>query len=75
MNKNGRNFKKFSPAAPIGTTGTKFLLLIRANNVKFSIYESKIQKFFACGANGKIFGKKLNSSYLCPPEKNSWRHP
>ena len=46
MHKNGRNFKKFSLAAPIGTAATKFLLLIRANNVKFSIYESKIQKFF-----------------------------
>ena len=66
MHKNGRNLRKFSP---VGTAGTKFLLLIRANNVEFSIYESKIQKFFACGANGKIFGKKLNFSYLCPPPK------
>ena len=53
MHKNDRNLKKFSPAAPIGTAGTQFLLLILKNRFKFSIYESKIQKFFACGA--KIF--------------------
>ena len=69
MHKNGQNLKKNSPAAQIGTAGTKFLFLIRANNVKFSIYESKIQKFFACGANGNIFGKKLHFSCLCPPRK------
>ena len=68
MHKNDRNFKKFLPAAPIGTAGTQFLLFILKNRFKFSIYESKIQKFFACGAT--IF--HLHIFLPLPPEKNSW---
>ena len=63
MHKNDRNFKKFSPAAPIGT---QFLLLIFKNRFKFSIYESKIQKFFACGA--KIFHVQIFLP-VPPPKK------
>ena len=77
MHKNDQNLKKFSSAVLIGTADTQFLLLILKNRFKFSIYESKIQKFFACGAkisHVHIFLpllpkniKRLHFSYLCPP--------